>query len=91
MEGLTEADGARAQALGVLAALISAVLNSRLRFCGMNVLMTRERRRPDASGRRRDCNTGLVVRRRRPPMPAKVLNQVTRAAPWVRLPLRCSQ
>jgi len=42
MEGLTEADGARAQALGVLAALISTVLNSRPRFCGMNVLMTRE-------------------------------------------------
>ena len=32
MEGLTEADGARAQALGVLAALI--VLNSRLLFWG---------------------------------------------------------
>jgi hypothetical protein len=28
MEGLTEADGARAQALGVLAALISTVLDS---------------------------------------------------------------
>jgi len=28
MEGLTEADGARVQALGVLAALISTVLNS---------------------------------------------------------------
>jgi hypothetical protein len=39
MEGLTEADGARAQALGVLAALISTVINSRLRFCGMNVRM----------------------------------------------------
>ena len=63
MEGLTEADGARAQALGVLAALISAVLNSRLRFCGMNVLMTRERRRPDAFGRRGIYDNGRVVRR----------------------------
>jgi hypothetical protein len=26
--------------------------------------MTRERRRPDASGRRGDCNTGWVARRR---------------------------
>ena len=34
MEGLTEADGARAQALGVLAALITTMLNSRLRFWG---------------------------------------------------------
>jgi hypothetical protein len=43
---------------------IGTVLSGRLRLCGMNALMTRERRRPDASGRRGDCNTGRAAHRR---------------------------